>query len=180
MSRRQFNIPQRPPAVRHLLTTETRTTLYLHHYLHQLTHWGRMTHICVGKLTIIGSDNGLSPGRRQAIIWTNAGLLLIRHLGTNFSEILIGISNIFIQENGLENVVCEMASILSRPQCVNKQHFHSQFKIALQLNCIKGNFRVCKVSRLVKIKKYVFVTRVHADITNAISYRSTKEMVDIW
>ena len=52
-----------------------------------LTHWGRVTHICVSKLTIIGSDNGLSPGRRQAIIWTNAGILLIRTLGTNFSEI---------------------------------------------------------------------------------------------
>ena len=38
-----------------------------------LTHWGRVAHICVSKLTIIGSDNGLSPGRRQAIIWTNAG-----------------------------------------------------------------------------------------------------------
>ena len=50
-----------------------------------------MTHICVGKLTIIGSDNGLSPARRQAIIRTNAGLLLIRPLGTNFSEILIAI-----------------------------------------------------------------------------------------
>ena len=50
-----------------------------------------MTHICVGKLTIIGSDNSLSPGRRQAIIWTNAGILLIEPLGTNFSEILIGI-----------------------------------------------------------------------------------------
>ena len=50
-----------------------------------------MTHICVGKLTTIGSDNGLSPGRRQAIIWTNAGLLLIGPLGTNFSEILIEI-----------------------------------------------------------------------------------------
>ena len=50
-----------------------------------------MTHICVGKFTIIGSDNGLSPGRRQAIIWTNAGILLIRPLGINFSEILIGI-----------------------------------------------------------------------------------------
>ena len=50
-----------------------------------------MTHICVGKLTIIGSDNGLSPERRQAIIWTNAGILLIGPLGTNFSEILIGI-----------------------------------------------------------------------------------------
>ena len=55
---------------------------------HVLTHWGRATHICVSKLTIIGSDNGLSPGRRQAIIWTNAGILLIRTLGTNFSEIL--------------------------------------------------------------------------------------------
>ena len=50
-----------------------------------------MTHICVSKLTIIGADNGLSPGRRQAIIWTNAGILLIGPLGTNFSEISIEI-----------------------------------------------------------------------------------------
>ena len=47
-----------------------------------------MTHICVSDLTNIGSDNGLSPGRRQAITWTNDGILLIRTLGTNFSEIL--------------------------------------------------------------------------------------------
>ena len=53
-----------------------------------LTHWGRVTHICVRKLTIIGSDNGLSPGRRQAIIWTNDWILLTRTLGTNFSEFL--------------------------------------------------------------------------------------------
>ena len=51
-------------------------------------HWGRVTHICVRKLTIIGSDNDLSPGRRQAITRTNDGILLIRPLGTNFSEIL--------------------------------------------------------------------------------------------
>ena len=50
-----------------------------------------VTQICVGKLIIIGSDNGLSPGRRQAIIWTNAGILLIWPLGTNFSEISIDI-----------------------------------------------------------------------------------------
>ena len=56
--------------------------------LNVLTHWGRVTHICIGNLTIIGSDNGLLPGRRQAIIWTNAGILLIRTLGTNFIEIL--------------------------------------------------------------------------------------------
>ena len=40
-------------------------------YVTKLTHWGRVTHMCVNKLTIIDSDNGLSPGRRQAIIWTN-------------------------------------------------------------------------------------------------------------
>ena len=56
--------------------------------LSDLTHWDRVTHICVSDLTDISSDNGLSPGRCQAIIWTNAGLLLIRTLGTNFSEIL--------------------------------------------------------------------------------------------
>ena len=61
---------------------------------HDLTHWGRVTHICVGINTIIGSDNGLSPGRRQAIIWTNAGILLIGPLGKNFSGILSEI-NIF-------------------------------------------------------------------------------------
>ena len=58
--------------------------------LSHLTHWGRVTHICVGKLPIIGSDNGLSPGRHQAIIWTNAGIL-IEPLGTNFRQISIGI-----------------------------------------------------------------------------------------
>ena len=50
-----------------------------------------MAHICFGNLTIICSDNGLSPGRRQVIIWTNAGILLIRTLGTNFNGILIKI-----------------------------------------------------------------------------------------
>ena len=78
-----------------------------------------MTQICVGKLTIIGSDNGLSPGRRQAIIWTNARILLIWPLWTNFSDIFYQNSITFIPENELENVVCEMASILSRPKCVN-------------------------------------------------------------
>ena len=46
--------------------------IYIYIYI-----WGRVTHICVSRLTITGSDDGLSPGRRQAIIWTNAGILLI-------------------------------------------------------------------------------------------------------
>ena len=49
-----------------------------------LTRWGWVTHICVGNLAIIGSDNGLSPDRRQAIIWTNAGIMLIGPLEINF------------------------------------------------------------------------------------------------
>ena len=56
-----------------------------------LTHWGRVTHLCVGKLNSIGSDNGSLPGRRQAIIWTNAGILSIGPSGTNFNEIFIEI-----------------------------------------------------------------------------------------
>ena len=82
---------------------------------HILTHWGRVTPICVSKITIIGSDNGLSPCRRQAIICTNAEILLIRPLATNFSEISIK----FIYFHLLENVVWQMAAMLSQPQCVN-------------------------------------------------------------
>ena len=51
--------------------------------LWRLTNWDHVTHIMVGNLTIIGSD------KRHGIIWTNAGIMLIRPLGTNFSEILI-------------------------------------------------------------------------------------------
>ena len=59
--------------------------------VNDLTHWGRMTRICVSKLTIIGSDNGLAPSRRQAIIWTNAGTSLSGPQGTNFKKKIIEI-----------------------------------------------------------------------------------------
>ena len=61
------------------------------HEFNILTHWGRVMHIYVSKLPIIGLDNGLSPGRCQAIIGTNVWILLIGSLGTNFSQILIKI-----------------------------------------------------------------------------------------
>ena len=76
----------------------------------RLTHWGRVTHICVSYLTIIASDNGLSPSRRQAIIWTNAGILLIRRLGTNFSAILIEIHTFSFKKMHLK-----MSSAKRRP-----------------------------------------------------------------
>ena len=78
-----------------------------------LTHWGRRTHICVAYLTIIGSDNGLSPSRRQVIIWTNAGILLIRPFGTYFSEILITIETFSFKKMHLK-----ISSAKWRPFCL--------------------------------------------------------------
>ena len=61
-----------------------------------------MTYICVSGLNTIGSDNGSSPSRRQAIIWTNDGILLIRTLRTNFSEILRVIHSFSIKKMHLK------------------------------------------------------------------------------
>ena len=77
-----------------------------------LTHYGRMTHICLSKLAIIGSHNGLSPIWRQAFIWTNNVILLNGPLGTNFSEILIEI-HIF----SFKKMLLKMSSEKRRPFC---------------------------------------------------------------
>ena len=81
-----------------LMAPLTKRRLYGKHFhvmtsscLVLLIYWGRVTHTCVSKLNTIGSDNGLSPGRRQAIIWSNAGILLIGPLRTKLNEILIEI-----------------------------------------------------------------------------------------
>ena len=79
-----------------------------------LTQWGRVTQICFSKLTIIGSDNDLSSGRCQAIIWTNAGILLIGPLGTNFREILIKIYKFSFQKMHLN-----ISSGKWRPFCLS-------------------------------------------------------------
>ena len=63
-----------------------------------LIDWGPVTRICISNLTIIGSDNSLSPGRRHAIIWTDAGILLIGPSKADFNEI------IHFQSRKFENV----------------------------------------------------------------------------
>ena len=45
-------------------------------------------YVSVNKV-IIGTDNGLSPDRRQSIIWTNGGILFIGTMGINFCEMPI-------------------------------------------------------------------------------------------
>ena len=81
-------------------------------HISPLSHWDRVTYICVSKLAIIGSDNGLSPGRRQAIIWNNAGLLSIGLLGTNFNQILIKIHKFSFKKMRLK-----VSSAKWRPIC---------------------------------------------------------------
>ena len=57
-----------------------------------ITHWRLGTYIYILVNWIInGSGNGLSPARCQAITSTNADSLLIKPLGTNFSETLFEI-----------------------------------------------------------------------------------------
>ena len=70
-----------------------------------LTHWGRVTHICIGKLTIMGSDNGLSPERRQAIIWTNAAILLIAPWEQTSVKFQTKFKHLYIWKCRLRNVV---------------------------------------------------------------------------
>ena len=101
-------------------------------YMCQLTHWGWVTHIY---LTIIVSDNGLSPGRRQDIIWTNAGILVIRPSGTNFGEILIEIDVFSYKKMHLK-----VSSAKRRPFCLGLNVLSMSSLVhamALCLHCAK-------------------------------------------
>ena len=102
---------------------------------HVLTHWGQVTHICVSKLNSIGSNNGLSPGQRQAIIWTNTGIFSICTLGTNFSEILSKIHTFSVTKMHLKTSsvkwrqFCLRLNVLRHVSWVNslllsEYHFH--------------------------------------------------------
>ena len=86
-----------------------------------LTYWGRVTHTCVGNLTTIGSGNGLSSGRRQAITWTNVGILLIGPLGTNLSDMLIEI-HIF----SFKKIHLKMSYGKWRPFCLGLNVFNER------------------------------------------------------
>ena len=80
-----------------------------------------MTDICVSKLIIIGSDNGLSPDRRQATIWTNARILSIGPLGTKLSDILIS-THIF----SFKKMHLKMSSGKWRPCCLSLNVLRAQ------------------------------------------------------
>ena len=131
-----------------------------------LTHWSRVTHICVVKLTIIGSDNGLSPGRCQSIIWTNAGILLIEHLGTNFSENLITIHTFSFKKMhlnmssgkwrpfclGLNELIIPVAMkimwIFDPPICPAHDWYHSQLVYIIHYNDVTMTTMASQITSL--------------------------------
>ena len=104
----------------------------------KLTHWGRVTHICVGDLTTIGSDNGLSPDRRQAIIWTNAGILSSGPLGINFSEISMKIQTFSFRKMRLKS-----SSAKWRPSCLGLNVLSMWWVITFHRQTIDLDNRPC-------------------------------------
>ena len=101
-------------------------------------------YIFVSKLTIIGSDNGLSPGMRHAMVWTNTGILLIGSLGTNFSEILTEINTFSFRKihlqmsSGIWRPFCLGPNVLKFGEMCNTLTAESQqFKEQLYLDVIK-------------------------------------------
>ena len=78
-----------------------------------LTHRGRVMHICISIVTSLVQIIAFSPDWRQAIIWTNAGILLFEPLGTNFSESLIE-----IQTLSFKKIHFKMSSGKWRPFCL--------------------------------------------------------------
>ena len=100
-------------------------------------HRGQVAHICVSKLTIIASDNGLSPGRLQGIIWTNTGILLIWPLGTHFSEILIEIQRVSFKKMRLKG-----SSVKSRIFCLGLNVLKAKICLKIQTTDAVWNYLI--------------------------------------
>ena len=115
------------------------------HFCVVLTHWGRVTHICVSKLTIIGSDNGLSPDHYLKQCWNIVSWTHRNKLQWNFDWNLY----IFIQEYAFESVVWKMAAILCRPKCVKHQEGVMQEDNSLHKNIMVIKLQVGTGSPLI-------------------------------
>ena len=131
--------------------------LYIAWPAYILTHWCRVTHICFSKIITVGSDNGLSPGRCQAIIWTNARILSIGPLGTNFGEIVID-----VQSFSSKKMHLIMSSAKWRPFCpgLNVLNHISVYILRTSLllsqlyTCYFGEISVCLSATAFPDKRY--------------------------
>ena len=89
------------------------------------------------KQTLTTSNNGLAPGRHQAIGWTNADPLLIKNRG-QISVQFESYCNNF--DNEFENIVCNTGALLSRPRYEKSplgQHYQMTcYRSYLVINCL--------------------------------------------
>ena len=98
-----------------------------------LCQLSRMAHIYASKSIIIGLDNGLSPGRRQAIIWINARMPLIGRLWTNFRENLIGTHVFPFKKTNLKMLSGKWRAFSLRLNVLNTGKLREMHSIQLRL-----------------------------------------------
>ena len=144
-----------------------------------------MTHICVSKLTIIGSDNGLAPGRRQAIIWTNDGILLIRTFWTHFSEIVSEIHTF-----SFKKIHLKMSSGKCRPFCLGlnvlMQRFSTVYSYRFKTVVIMWFYMMTSVwcnfetMRLVYVIRKLLVNWVGGFTAISLRFLSLSISYEIW
>ena len=134
-----------------------------------LTHWGRVANICIGDL-----DNGLLPVWCQAIIWTNAGILLIGPLQTNFREILIDILTFSFRKRHLE-----VLSVKWRPFCLDLNVSTPSMMNSIQSNTLIYSHLKCNLCKNWKIKREVLHHKENIDtmpitcLTSTAAFLST-------
>ena len=123
--------------------------------------------------TIIGSDNGFSPGWRQAIFCTHAGILLIGPLGLqwNFNRNWYS----FIQGNAFENIVWKMVAILSQPQCVISKSYRN---LKYQSYGFKSSQNLIRYERFYQISAYLFVF-IKLSLATPLELVTTKHILKI-
>ena len=120
-------------------------TIYAsHNHLRYHLNWSRLkdAYICVSKLSIAGSNNGLSPDQHQAIIWNKAGTLWIRTLGKNSSETLIEIHTFLFKK-----ICFTLSSGNWRPFCLGRNVLVSKmnwevYRICFSRNLVTGKYKV--------------------------------------
>ena len=156
-----------------------------------LTHSGRLTHICLSKLTITGSDNGTSRCQRQAIIWTNAGILPILNLEINFMEILreiltfsfkkmhlntssaiwwqccLGLS-VLTYRNMIYTNIPETATLTSHttsgPADVTSAAIYTKFAFIGMVHCAFIEFGVCPIASFIRPQNTSFRSDVGGNL----------------
>ena len=158
--------------------------------MHFLFQWLRLTvnqiyfnslgssdaYICVSKLTNIGSDNGLAPTRRQATIWTNAGILLIGPWGTNLWNRNWN-SYIFIQEmhvnimSGKLHSFCRGLNLLTDGlSALRRRHWHHIKYIYMYIYVyiyIHPRFPVMSIYMSIYIVTWLWIVNIKNVVNNA-------------